>query len=350
AQSDKREKAVLPCNLETLHTQQSQPSTELGSERSEEKTMAPVLQSSQPWVEKYRPKQVKDVAHQDEVVRVLTNTLETSSCPHMLFYGPPGTGKTTTALAIAHQLFGPEHYKSRVLELNASDDRGINVVRTKIKDFAAVAVDTRPHHGNYPCPPFKIIILDEADSMTEDAQACSILLSFDFSFFLSPIIEPLASRCAKFRFKPLSEEIMSSRILHICKEEGIYLDDEGAARLYGSSISSNDLINVSGVVPQSVVESFFAACKSGNFDKANKEVNNVISDGYPVSQMVSQLFDVVVEADDISDEQKARICKNMGSVDKCLVDGADEYLQLLDIASNIIKALHNMPEEFTYEC
>ncbi|CAL1412498.1 unnamed protein product [Linum trigynum] len=342
--------------------------------------MAPVLQSSQPWVEKYRPKQVKDVAYQDEVVRVLTNTLETSSCPHMLFYGPPGTGKTTTALAIAHQLFGPEHYKSRVLELNASDDRGINVVRTKIKDFAAVAVDTRPHHGNYPCPPFKIIILDEADSMTEDAQNAlrrtmetysKVTRFFFICNYISRIIEPLASRCAKFRFKPLSEEIMSGRILHICKEEGIYLDEkavstlgsisqgdlrraitylQGAARLYGSSISSDDLINVSGVVPQSAVESFLAACKSGNFDKANKEVSNVISDGYPVSQMVSQLFDVVVEADDISDEQKARICKNMGSVDKCLVDGADEYLQLLDVASNIIKALHNMPEEFSYEC
>ncbi|THG05957.1 hypothetical protein TEA_008364 [Camellia sinensis var. sinensis] len=200
-----------------------------------------------------RPKQVKDVAHQDEVVRVLTNTLETSNCPHMLFYGPPGTGKTTTALAIAHQLFGPELYKSRVLELNASDDRGINVVRTKIKNFAAVAVGSG-RQGGYPCPPFKIIILDEADSMTEDAQA-------------SLIIEPLASRCAKFRFKPLSEEIMTSRILHICNEEGLNLDTEalsmlssisqgdlrraitylqGAARLFGSSISSNDLISVSG--------------------------------------------------------------------------------------------------------
>ncbi|KAE8728336.1 Replication factor C subunit 2 [Hibiscus syriacus] len=303
--------------------------------------MAPVLQSFQPWVEKYRPKQVKDVAHQDEVVRVLTNTLETANCPHMLFYGPPGTGKTTTALAIAHQLFGPELYKSRVLELNASDDRGINVVRTKIKDFAAVAIGSGQCAGGYPCPPFKIIILDEADSMTEDAQAC-------FFFFLGShcrtlqfmIIEPLASRCAKFRFKPLSEEILSSRILHICDQDGLNLDSE---------ISSNDLISVSGVIPREVVEALYAACKSGNFDSANKEVLNVIAEGYPVSQMISQLFNVVVEADDVPDEQKARICKSLAEADKCLVDCADEYLQLLDVASNTMRALHNMPQEFSFE-
>ncbi|KAJ0026464.1 hypothetical protein Pint_08126 [Pistacia integerrima] len=319
--------------------------------------MAPVLQSSQPWVEKYRPKQVKDVAHQDEVVRVLTNTLETTNCPHMLFYGPPGTGKTTTALAIAHQLFGPELYKSRVLELNASDDRGINVVRTKIKDFAAVAVGSGQRQGGYPYPPYKIIILDEADSMTEDAQACWI-------------IEPLASRCAKFRFKPLSEEIMTSRISYICKEEGLNLDAEalstlssisqgdlrraitylqGAARLYGSSISSKDLISVAGVIPVEVVEAHFSACRSGDFDVANKEVNNIIAEGYPVSLFLSQLFDLVVEAEDISDEQKARICKHFGEADKCLVDGADEYLQLLNVTSHVMRALCNMPEEFHYD-
>ncbi|XP_052203427.1 replication factor C subunit 2 [Diospyros lotus] len=340
--------------------------------------MAPVMQSSQPWVEKYRPKQVKDVAHQDEVVRVLTNTLETSNCPHMLFYGPPGTGKTTTALAIAHQLFGPELYKSRVLELNASDDRGINVVRTKIKNFAAVAVGSG-RQGGYPCPPFKIIILDEADSMTEDAQNAlrrtmetysKVTRFFFICNYISRIIEPLASRCAKFRFKPLSEEIMTSRILYICKEEGLNLNSEalstlssislgdlrraitylqGAARLFGSSISSKDLISVSGVIPQEVVHSLFSACKSGNFDLANKEVDNIIAEGYPVSQMLSQLFDVVVEADDISDEQKANICKKLAEADKCLVDGADEYLQLLDVASQTMRVLCNMPLEFSYQ-
>ncbi|KAK6938372.1 ATPase, AAA-type, core [Dillenia turbinata] len=313
--------------------------------------MAPLLQSSQPWVEKYRPKRVKDVAHQDEVVRVLTNTLETTNCPHMLFYGPPGTGKTTTALAIAHQLFGPELYKSRVLELNASDDRGINVVRTKIKDFAAVAVSSSHHQG-----------------MRCGVQWKLTPRSRDFFSFVTTLAEPLASRCAKFRFKPLSEEIMSSRISHICQEEGLNLDPEalstlssisqgdlrraitylqGAARLYGSSISSKDLISVSGVIPEEVVQALFEACKSGNFDLANKEVNNVIAEGYPVSQMLSQLFEIVVGADDISDEQKARICKKFAVTDKCLVDGADEYLQLLDVASNTMRALCNMAEEYS---
>ncbi|GAA0147919.1 DNA-directed DNA polymerase [Lithospermum erythrorhizon] len=308
--------------------------------------MAPMFPTSQPWVEKYRPKQVKDVAHQDEVVRVLTNTLQTANCPHMLFYGPPGTGKTTTALAIAHQLFGPQLYKSRVLELNASDDRGINVVRTKIKDFAAVAVGSS-RQGGYPCPPFKIIILDEADSMTEDnalrrtMETYSKVTRFFFICnYISRIIEPLASRCAKFRFKPLNEDVMSSRILHICNEEGINLDSEAlstlssisqgdlrraitylqsAARLFGSSITSRDLINVSGVIPEEAIQSLFSACKSGHFDLADSEVNNVIAEGYPVSQMLSQLYDVIVQAVDVSDEQKARICKKLGESDKVVL-------------------------------
>eukprot|EP00252_Welwitschia_mirabilis_P010890 TRINITY_DN24520_c0_g1_i1.p1 TRINITY_DN24520_c0_g1~~TRINITY_DN24520_c0_g1_i1.p1 ORF type:complete len:341 (+),score=69.16 TRINITY_DN24520_c0_g1_i1:219-1241(+) len=340
--------------------------------------MAPAVAVSQPWVEKYRPRQVADVAHQDEVVKALTNSINTGNLPHLLFYGPPGTGKTTAALAVAHELFGPDLYKSRVLELNASDDRGINVVRTKIKDFAAVAVGNVSQKHGYCCPPFKIIILDEADSMTEDAQNAlrrtmetySKVTRFCFICnYVSRIIEPLASRCAKFRFKPLGEEVMSSRILHICKEEGLHLDGDAlktlssisegdlrraitylqsAARLFGSSISNKALISVSGVVPDEVVQALLQACKTGQFDLAQKEVTNIISEGYPASQVLSQFYDIIVVAADISDETKARICMRLAEADKRLVDGADEYLQLLDAASNSMRALCNMTQECCY--
>uniref|UniRef100_A0A0A9E9J4 Replication factor C subunit 2 n=1 Tax=Arundo donax TaxID=35708 RepID=A0A0A9E9J4_ARUDO len=162
---------------------------------------------------------------------------------------------------------------------------------------------------------------------------------------------------------------MTSRILHICNEEALNLDSQAlstlsaisqgdlrraitylqsAARLFGSSISSSDLISVSGVIPEDVVKSLFAACKSGEFDVANKEVSNIIADGYPVSQLISQFLDVIVSADDIPDEQKARVCKKLGETDKCLVDGADEYLQLLDVASETIRALFNIPQGLVF--
>ncbi|KAF3494874.1 hypothetical protein DY000_02055289 [Brassica cretica] len=181
------------------------------------------------------------------------------------------------------------------------------------------------------------------------------------------IIEPLASRCAKFRFKPLSEEVMSNRIMHICNEEGLNLGGEAlstlssisqgdlrraitylqsGARLFGSTITSKDLLDVSGVVPLEVVERFFTACKSGDFDIANKEVDNIVAEGYPASQITNQLFDIIVEAgDDITDNQKAKICKCLAETDKRLVDGADEYLQLLDVASNTIRALSEMAQD-----
>eukprot|EP00242_Pyramimonas_sp_CCMP2087_P007469 CAMPEP_0198213546 /NCGR_PEP_ID=MMETSP1445-20131203/28929_1 /TAXON_ID=36898 /ORGANISM="Pyramimonas sp., Strain CCMP2087" /LENGTH=184 /DNA_ID=CAMNT_0043888205 /DNA_START=117 /DNA_END=668 /DNA_ORIENTATION=- len=183
--------------------------------------------SGQPWVEKYRPRQVNQISHQQEVVNTLEKTLTSNNLPHLLFYGPPGTGKTTTALAIAHQLFGPQLYKTRVMELNASDERGIGVVRNKIKGFASLAVGAGV--PGYPCPPFKIIILDEADCMTEDAQSAlrrtmeqytKVTRFIIICNYVSRIIDPIASRCAKFRYKPLNEEVMSDRLNYICNLEG----------------------------------------------------------------------------------------------------------------------------------
>jgi len=174
-------------------------------------------------VEKYRPEKVEDVAHQEEVVKTLKTSILQGNLPHLLFHGPPGTGKTTTILAVARELFGPELYKQRILELNASDERGISVIREKVKNFAQGAVGGQKTPG-YPCPRFKIIVLDEADTMTPDAQSALrrvIELHSKVTRFclicnyVTRVIEPLASRCAKFRFKNLPVDSMIARLEHI---------------------------------------------------------------------------------------------------------------------------------------
>lgn len=159
----------------------------------------------------------------------------------MLFYGPPGTGKTSTVLALAKQLYGPELIKTRVLELNASDERGISIVREKVKNFARMQLSNPPagpagveYRKKYSCPPYKIIILDEADSMTQDAQSALRRTMETYSKitrfclicnYVTRIIDPLASRCSKFRFKSLDEGNAGKRIEDIARLEGVKLED-----------------------------------------------------------------------------------------------------------------------------
>lgn len=323
--------------------------------------------SGQPWVEKYRPKSVSDVAYQEEVVNTLTRALESANLPHLLFYGPPGTGKTSTALAIARQLYGPELSKTRVLELNASDERGINVVREKVKSFAAGAVG-QPVAG-YPCPPYKLLILDEADSMTQEAQQAlrrtmetySKVTRFCFICnYVSRIIEPLASRCAKFRFKPLHVAIMSSRIEHICAKEGVTLEPEAmdtlakvsggdlrraittlqsASRLGGGSVDKRTLLDVSGQVPQEVVVSLYAVCKSrtSQFKEVQQAIADIIADGYAAQQVLLQLQGAIMADATTPDLKRASMCEVVAGSDYSLTIGADEMLQLLNVAAQLQK-------------
>eukprot|EP00616_Rhizochromulina_sp_CCMP1243_P016666 CAMPEP_0118989104 /NCGR_PEP_ID=MMETSP1173-20130426/47361_1 /TAXON_ID=1034831 /ORGANISM="Rhizochromulina marina cf, Strain CCMP1243" /LENGTH=343 /DNA_ID=CAMNT_0006940069 /DNA_START=5 /DNA_END=1036 /DNA_ORIENTATION=+ len=323
-----------------------------------------------PWVERYRPKSVSEVSSQEGVVRTLEKAIEQGSLPHLLFYGPPGTGKTSTALALSRALYGPTLYKSRILEMNASDERGIQVVRDKIKNFAQGAVGLATTPG-YPCPPFKIIILDEADSMTRDAQAALRRTIENYSKvtrfclicnYVSRIIEPLASRCAKFRYKPLSNECMIARLRYIAGEEKIEVPDEvldkilavanGDMRkavttlqsvftLFGTSgsVTAAAVEEVAGIVSEEVMQKLWAAIRSNAFDNLQAVLSDVFLEGYSASTIMDHLLEDIRRLPDASDLQKGKMCLTLGRVDKCIVDGASDNIQLLDGAAEIMRIL-----------
>lgn len=356
----------------------------------------------QPWVEKYRPKTMDEVSSQDHAVSVLKKTLLTTNLPHMLFYGPPGTGKTSTILALARELFGPDQFRHRVLELNASDERGIAIVREKIKDFARQtpkAVTSAASDGKvYPCPPYKLIILDEADSMTQDAQGALRRIMETYAKitrfclicnYVTRIIEPLTSRCSKFRFKPLDTSSTSIRLKEIAAAENVEVSDDVVSALVTTSggdlrraitylqscsrlahatvdevnkapqkIRPEDVQEIAGVVPDHVIESFAAVLgvevdgasknsmsidnatvRAKTFDDVRKKVKEISREGYSAAQILSQLHDVVILHPRLDARRKAACALILGEADKALCDGADEELWTLETGLRIWKAL-----------
>ena len=227
-------------------------------------------------------------------------------------YGPPGTGKTSTVLAMAMELFGKGFYKKRILELNASDERGISVVREKIKKFAQRKIAKNPE---FDCPPIQIIILDEADSMTVDAQAALRRIIEAYSTntrfciicnYISKIIDPLASRCVKFRFSPINAASQKERLQMICKNENIQLESEevldelikiadGDLRrsintlqtcrsfALGKKLSLDDIEKISGVVPDKVISQIYDKVRgSSGYSDIQELSQSLILDGYDV--------------------------------------------------------------------
>jgi len=346
----------------------------------------------QPWVEKYRPKTLSDVTAQDHTITVLERTLQASNLPHMLFYGPPGTGKTSTILALAKELYGPELLKTRVLELNASDERGISIVREKVKNFARMQLANPPpgYKDKYPCPPFKIIILDEADSMTQDAQSALRRTMETYSKitrfclicnYVTRIIDPLASRCSKFRFKSLDQGNAKKRLEEIARLENVGLEDgavdalikcsegdlrkaitylQSAARLVGATaaaqaeprgggedkmdvdakvVTAKIVEDIAGVIPDDTIQQLVKAMRprgaGETYQAIAKLVEDMVADGWSAGQVMTQLYQAVVYDEMIHDEQKNKIVLIFSEMDKRLVDGADEHLSILDLALRI---------------
>jgi len=182
---------------------------------------------SKPWIEKYRPRSLEDLVAHREVTDTVDRLVAKDQLPHLLFYGPPGTGKTSTALAIARRVYG-SGWQNMTLELNASDERGIGVVRDQIMAFAGTQ---RLFSSG-----FKLIVLDEADAMTGDAQAALRRVIEKYTRntrfimicnYVSKIIPALQSRCTRFRFSPLGDSFVADRLGYVLREEAVEGDESG---------------------------------------------------------------------------------------------------------------------------
>jgi replication factor C small subunit len=300
------------------------------------------------WVEKYRPKTLAEVVGQEEVVQRLMSYVRKKNIPHLLFSGPPGTGKTASAIALARDLFG-ENWRDNFIEMNASDERGIDVVRHKIKEFARTAPI-----GD---APFKIIFLDEADALTADAQAalrrtmemyskiCRFILSCNY---VSRIIEPIQSRCAVFKFRPVPPEAMKKRLLEICEKEGIKITEDGLeALIYVANGDFRKAINalqgaatLNEVVDAEAIYQITATARpeelsklletalEGKFMEARNILDKLMVEyGMSGEDIVSQLFREIISSG-IDEKLKVKLVDKLGEIDFRLTEGAHERIQL----------------------
>ena len=312
---------------------------------------------SELWVERHRPQSVTEIRGQAAVVQRLTIYSEKKEFPHLLFAGPPGTGKTTAAMALTKDVFGPE-YRRNLLEMNASDERKLESIRTKVKQFARTAP--------YGQASFKIIFLDEADALTNDAQGalrrimeqyaetCRFILSCNYS---SKIIEPIQSRCAVFRFRPLADADVNAQLHHVAEAEGVELaDDAGEAltrisqgdlrkALTGLQVAaaldmkiSRDLIyETSATAPPEALHQYLMACRDDGFHAARRRLRELLDKyGLAGTDFVNQLHRELYTADFLTEDAKLDMTEWMAEVDYRLVEGGGEQIQLDALTARLV--------------
>ena len=300
------------------------------------------------WVEKYRPRKLPEVVGQKHVVERLSAYVKTRSMPHMLFAGPAGSGKTTCAIALARELYG-DGWRDNLIELNASDERGIDVVRGKIKDFARAASISGTD--------FKIIFLDEADALTSDAQAalrrtmerntqtCRFILSCNYS---SKIIEPIQSRCAVFRFKPLGESDVKHYLMRIAQAEKVDITEDGLSAIttlavgdlrkatntlqvaasLGRKIDQDTVFESTENIKPSEIKDLLAVALGGNFTAARSRLDELIArHGLSGEDIIAGIHRAVFDLP-VDEDAKVRLIDRIGEAEFRMVSGASERIQL----------------------
>ena len=309
------------------------------------------------WTEKYRPTTFEEVKGQKDIIDRVQSMVKEKNINNYLFAGPPGVGKSTLALVIAKELFG-ENWKQNFLELNASDDRGIDVVRNTIKNFARTKAINKV--------PFKIIFLDECDSLTKDAQQALRRTMENFSkntrFILSAnysskLIEPIQSRCTTFRFKPLKKEDIEKIVKKIEKNEGLKISketitalseiSEGDARKVGNILQSCSAISkeitpklvyqlISAAQPKEIINILETAIK-GNFLEARERLlDTMLKHGLSGMDMIKQIQKEIWNLE-IEEKKKVKLVDKCGEIEFRMVEGSDEYLQLECLLANFAK-------------
>ncbi len=310
------------------------------------------------WTEKYRPRKFEEMVGQDEIIKRVQNLTKSINIPHLLLAGPAGTGKSTLALIVVRELFG-SNWRENYLELNASDERGIDVVRQKVKDFARTKA-----LGSVP---FKVIFLDEADALTKEAQqalrrtmenftgTCRFVMSCNYS---SKIIDPIQSRCLILRFKLLEKKDIEKRIRLISEKEKLQINDNGIESLYeasegdcrrainllqaSASISpsiTSDLINTltAGVRPKDI-KVVLEYALSGDFLKAKEKLLDVmlresISGTDVIKAIQKEIWNL-----DVDPELKVRLTEKTGEIEFRMVEGSDEFIQLEALLAGFVMA------------
>jgi len=314
------------------------------------------------WAEKYRPKTLDDMVDQKEIVERLKSFVKSRNVPHCIFAGPPGTGKTTAALCLARDLYSSA-YREHILELNASDARGIDVVRETVKTFARVRSIGEVR--------FKIMILDEADNMTSAAQqalrrtmeryteTCRFILIANYS---GKIIEPIQSRCAPFRFTYLPRAEHDSHLKQIAEKENVKLLDDGldavfevcsgdlrkaintlqAAASLNKPVDAKVVYSIAGRAHPADVRELINIAMNGNFTEARKKLRGMIQKyGVAGSDIIRQIHTELFKTD-VPEPWKIRLADVIGEIDYRLVEGADEEVQLSALLARLVETSHEL--------